>query len=195
MCLVPGSLLLVAAQLEDRRADVRHRHGVVGVGVLSLDPLLVDQLAADPLQLPADLDLPAVQVDARPGEAQHLAAAQAVDEDQHVRGVHRVVAVPSRGEEPAGLLDAPDRAPAAALRRAGHLGQRGGVPGQQFLGVLGVVEGGPQGVAGRLHRAASRVVLAATQAESGTAAGRHQGEWRSHPVHSISGPGRGSGWR
>ncbi|MEV4664303.1 hypothetical protein AB0J85_20405 [Micromonospora echinofusca] len=43
----------------------------------------MQQLAADPLQLPADRQLPGRQVDGILGQAEHLALAQAEHQDQH----------------------------------------------------------------------------------------------------------------
>ena len=50
----------------------------------------VEQLAADPLELPADRQLGTVQVDVLPDEPEHLAPAQPEHEDQDVRRVERV---------------------------------------------------------------------------------------------------------
>jgi hypothetical protein len=50
-----------------------------------------EQLATDPLELLADIQLTPVQVHGGPGQADHLALAQAHHEDQHVRGVERIL--------------------------------------------------------------------------------------------------------
>src|SRR6516164_1458024 len=64
-----------------------------------------EQLAADPLQLLADMDRSAVEVDVIPAQAEHLPAPQAVEDEQDERRVQRVR--PGGGEESAGLVSSP----------------------------------------------------------------------------------------
>jgi hypothetical protein len=56
----------------------------------------VEELTAHPLKLPADIQLNQVQVHRGPGQADHLALAQAHHEDQHVRGVERITITDSK---------------------------------------------------------------------------------------------------
>jgi hypothetical protein len=50
--------------------------------------------------LPADRQLPGVQVDVLPRQAEDLALAEPENEDQDVGGVERIAIVPGRLEEP-----------------------------------------------------------------------------------------------
>jgi hypothetical protein len=79
-----------------RQREHRGRGGRLGVAVV--------QLAARPLKLPGNVHLGRVELDVRPGEAEHFAAAQAEHEDQDVGRVERVTVAPGRLEEPARFL-------------------------------------------------------------------------------------------
>ena len=101
------------ADSQGRHADTRHRHGCLrGLGL----SFPVEQLATDPLKLPADIQLAPVQVHRGPGQADHLALAQAHHENQHVRGIERILIPLRRLQELARFLGCP-RLPAICCRR------------------------------------------------------------------------------
>ena len=102
--LFPVGVLLLLAELERRDAQVGE--GQRGLGRFGLG-LAAEELAADTLDLLADVELGAVEVDQLPGEAQEFALAQAEDQDQDVGGVQHVAVTAGRFEELAGFIDRP----------------------------------------------------------------------------------------
>ena len=123
-----GGLVLLADP-QCRHADARHRQG--GLRGLGLG-FPVQELATDPLELPADIQLSPIQVHGGPGQADHLALAQAHHEDQHVRGVERILVPLCRLQELARFLGCPRlHFPRTGF---GDVGQAGDVLRDQVLG-------------------------------------------------------------
>ena len=59
----------------------------------------MQQLATDSLQLPADVKLSDAGSHVSPSQAEHLAAAQAKDQDEDVSGIERILRCPGVLEE------------------------------------------------------------------------------------------------
>jgi hypothetical protein len=90
-------ILLGLPQMQSRDTDRRQRQR--GIGALGRG-LPMQEPAPNALELPADSQLDAVQVDVIPGQPQYLTLAEAEHEDQDVRGVHRIMVL----QEPASLI-------------------------------------------------------------------------------------------
>jgi hypothetical protein len=54
----------------------------------------VQELAAYPLELPADGQLGSTELEVVPGEAEHFALAKAENQDDNVRGVEGILILP-----------------------------------------------------------------------------------------------------
>ena len=88
--IAPGAHAFLRLALEPQRGktDVRQRENVRAA--IGFQVLLVDELAADTLDLPLQRDLGVVQVNRWPNEALRFAFAQAKDEDEDVSRVQSV---------------------------------------------------------------------------------------------------------
>lgn len=88
-----------------------------------------NQLALHALELLTDLDRARLGIDVSPAHAQSFTATQAVEDEQHERGVQRVG--PSRTEELLGLVSGPR--PNSATLPLRQFDQAGDVARDQFL--------------------------------------------------------------
>lgn len=86
-------------------------------GRLGLD-LAPNEPTADQLELLADVQLAAFEVDLVPGQTKHFTLAQAEHQDQDEGRVKRLAGMPCRFEEPPGVIDGPGLRLAARSRRA-----------------------------------------------------------------------------
>lgn len=103
-CVCSGLVLLLTAALERGQADVRERQNSSGAFGLRVG---VQQVTADALELPVDVQFGGGSADVVPGEAEDLTTAQAEHEDQDVGGLERVAVVLRGFQEPASLVYCP----------------------------------------------------------------------------------------
>jgi hypothetical protein len=101
---VAVTLLLLGAELERGHAQLGQRQR--RFGCLGLD-LAAEQLAADPLDLLADVQLGRIEVGQIPGQSEDFALAQAQGQAQDERGVQRFTVAAGRFEKPAGFVNRP----------------------------------------------------------------------------------------
>ena len=107
----PGTVGAVAVTLLLLGTDLERGHAQLGerqrcFGCLGLD-LAAEQLAADPLDLLADVKLGSVEVGQIPGQAGDFALSQAQHQNQDERGVQGLVVAAGGFEEPAGFINRP----------------------------------------------------------------------------------------
>src|SRR5262249_24758211 len=118
--------LLVGLELECLAGEIEQRQS--SPSSVGLDRP-EDELAADALQLAANVDGPGVEVDIVPAQSECFATAQAVEDEQDERWVQRIV--PGDGQEPACLDSGPGANRAAMPFR--KFGQAGDVAHDEFF--------------------------------------------------------------